>query len=275
MDSDGLAKTSGTVISMHKLTPGEIAHRDARRIATVLRDIGGEGAPVADGWMACDLPGSWADYAAGLGVQGPVEASSLDTLVDYYRAHKRAPRIQVTPYQHPSLLRGLGDRGFSTHELETVLVHSLDGLPQTRSPPGLHFRRIDPASDEDVTAFRNSQMAGFFGEGEPPPGMLPITDRVARYARCHLWLLELDGELVGSGGLELFEDAAVLIAGCVVERARRRGLHSSFLRFRLEHAARAGLRYATVGSMAGGPTERNALRAGFTVAFTQLGLHQT
>ena len=48
MDSDGLAKTSGTVISMHKLTPGEIAHRDARRIATVLRDIGGDGAPVAD-----------------------------------------------------------------------------------------------------------------------------------------------------------------------------------------------------------------------------------
>ena len=45
--------------------------------------------------------------------------------------------------------------------------------------------------------------------------MLQLTEGVARCAqRWTLWLLELDGLVVGSGGLESFEDSAVLIAGC-------------------------------------------------------------
>jgi hypothetical protein len=66
----------------------------------------------------------------------------------------------------------------------------------------------------------------------------------------------------------------VLIAGCTYAEARGQGLHSEFIRFRLEQAATAGLRYVTVGSTPGGPTERNALRAGFKAAYTQAGLQQ-
>jgi len=259
---------------MSPLTPSEIAERDARRLALVLREVGGEGAPVGSGWMACDLPGSWANYAAGLGLSGPVDPSTLDALVAFYRVRGRQPRIQVTPYQHPSLSTGLAARGFSTYEQETMLVHTLDALPPVNPLPKLVFRRIDPSKDDHVSAFRDSQMTGFFGDGEPPAGMLPITDRVARSPRCELWLMELGGQVVGSGGIETFEGSAVLIAGCTHATARRQGLQSSFIRFRLEQAATAGLRYVLVGSILGGPTERNALRAGFKVAYTQTGLSQ-
>jgi N-acetylglutamate synthase-like GNAT family acetyltransferase len=105
--------------------------------------------------------------------------------------------------------------------------------------------------------------------------MLQITEGVARCAqRWTLWLLELDGLVVGSGGLESFEDSAVLIAGCVHPEARRQGLHSAFMRFRLERAAQAGLAYALVASTPGDPTERSALRSGFSGAYTQTLIQQ-
>ena len=255
-------------------SPTEIAEREARRLALVLREVGGEGAPVGGGWMACDLPGSWAHYAAGLGVGRPVDDASLDALVAYYRARNRTPRIQVTPYQHPTLRSGLKERGFAPYSRESVLVRGLDSLPQVLSAPGLSFRRLDPSNDRDVEAFRDAQMTGFFEDEPPPAGMLPITERVARASRCLLWLLELEGQVVGSGGLEVFEEVGVLMAGCVHPAARRRGLHSAFIRFRLEQAARAGLRYVTIGSLLDEPTERNALRAGFAVSFEQIRLEQ-
>ena len=117
-------------------------------------------------------------------------------------------------------------------------------------------------------------MLGFRGDPDSPAGMIPITERVARYPLFSPWLLSLDGRIVGSSGLECFENVGVLIAACVYPEARRCGVQSAFIRFRLQQAAAAGLEYVTVSSTAGGPTERNALRAGFSVAYTQVGLEQ-
>ena len=257
------------------MTPAEVAHRDARRLAVVLREIGGDGAALGShGWMACDLDGSWADYAAGLGVDGPVSDSTLDRLVEFYRARGRTPKIQVTPYQHPSLLEGLERRGFTVYEAETVLWRPLLELPPVAAPNSLAFLPVDPASPASCSAFRDSQFAGFFADREVPTGMGPITDRVARGPRSHLTLLQLDGSPAGSGGIEPYESVAVLIAGCVHPEARRRGVQSAFIRYRLHQAAALGATYATIGSTPGGPTERNALRCGFRPAYTQTGLRQ-
>ncbi|MDP6934511.1 MAG: hypothetical protein QGG40_16415, partial [Myxococcota bacterium] len=97
-------------------------------------------------------------------------------------------------------------------------------------------------------------------------------ERVARADRVRTWLLELGGQVVGSGGLEIYEDTAVLIAGCVHSEARNQGLHGAFIRFRMQQAELAGLHIVTVASTPGGPTERNALRAGFSTMYTQTTL---
>lgn len=252
--------------------PSEVALRDARRLAVVLSELGHDVARIGSGWMASDLPGSWADHASGLGVDGPVDDETIDRLVAFYRERGRVPRIRVTPYQHRSLFERLGARGFSVHELDTILLHDLERLPDPVDVPGLSFRSIDPGNEEDVALFRDSQVAGFFENGPAPSGFLPITERVARSTRCRLWLLELDGAVVGSGGLEPFEGSAVLICGCVHPEARRRGVQSAFIRYRIEQARAAGLDYVIIGSEPGTGTERNALRVGFVPMYTQFSL---
>ena len=80
--------------------------------------------------------------------------------------------------------------------------------------------------------------------------------------------------VVGAGMLGASAARHLADAGCVYAESRRKGLQSAFIRFRLAQAASRGLRYATIGSAPGGPTERNALRAGFSAAYTQIGLCQ-
>ena len=250
-------------------SPAEIATDDAQRLALVLSEVGGEGAPIGGGWMACDVPGSWADYAAGLGLKGEVAEETFEELVAFYRTRDRQPRIQLTACEHPTLLRGLEARGFTPYRGGAVLARMLDALPEQNLIEGMTFRRIDPANEEDVQEFCTSQMIGFFDEEDHPKGMVPITERVARSQRSRLWLVEIDGTVVGSGGFESHEDSGQLVAGCVHPEARRQGVHSAFIRFRLAQAAKAGLRYLTIGSEPGGPTERNARRAGFSMAYMQ------
>jgi GNAT superfamily N-acetyltransferase len=251
------------------LTPGHLADVEARRMALVLREVGGDGAPVDTGWMACDLPGSWAHYAAGLGLNGPISESSLNTLVAFYRGRERRCRVQVTPFQHPSLIGGLETRGFQVVDREAVLMHPLSGLPERPAPDDLVIRPLDPGNPDDLAAFSDAQGRAFFPEQGLPPGMRPIGERVATHPRVRLWLLEHRGLLVGSGGLEVYAHGGVLIAGGVAPEARRLGIHSAFIRFRLNVARDLGLDYATIASTPGGPTERNARRAGFATAYTQ------
>lgn len=253
-------------------SPAEIANRDARRLALVFEELGGVGRPLADGWMAGDVPGSWAIYAAGVGVaRGPTDAE-LDELVEWYDDRGMDARIQVHPYLHADLHRGLAKRGFVVDELVTLLGHPLTDLPPIDAPPGLSFRSIDRSSLADRAAWVAAQLDGFHDDGRPPAGIRPITERVARADRCRLWVLEFEGRVVGSGGLECFEGTSVLIAGAVSKAWRRRGFQSAFVRQRLQASQAAGDAYALVGSVAGGPTERNALRVGFRPVCTLIDL---
>ncbi|MCO4773401.1 MAG: GNAT family N-acetyltransferase, partial [Deltaproteobacteria bacterium] len=242
--------------------PASIANRDAHRLALVLEELSATGERIAGGWAAWDADGSWADYAAGLGLDGPVTDPELDRLVAFYEEAGHEPRIQITAYQHPSLVAGLAKRGFVPYELETVLAISAQSAspssPFDRAavtpPAGLRFVPVDGDDPTSVAAFVRSQFLGFFGAVDAAPrGMHAITARVAAHPRARLWLAELDGEVVGSGGLERFGSSAVLIAGCVHEGARRRGVHQAFLQHRLSEAAAEGVSYCLIGSLAGGP----------------------
>lgn len=250
-----------------------MALRDARRLAVVLRELAIEGAPCGSGWMAWDGAGSWADYAAGLGdPTEPFVDADLDALLAFYARFDQPAVIQITAYDHPGLLAGLSSRGFVAQELVNVLVHAGDDLRGTPTTD-LVFRPVDPDDAASVARFVDVQMAGFHGAVEDaPPALITITERVAAMERVRTWVVEDDGAPVASCGLEFWEDSAVLVAGAVVPGARRRGIHQAMLRFRLAWAFEVGARYCLIGSTAGGPTERNALRLGFRPAYTVLDL---
>lgn len=256
-----------------KTTPSQIAAVDARRMALVMRELGAGGEPINSGWMVHDGTGSWANYAAGLGLNGPVTSAEIQRLVDFYDAHGVDAQVQTTPYQDPSLFSVLAEHHFVTDDFTVMFVHDLKDLSTTQMP-GLEFIEINPGNNEDIQVFVNAQMIGFYAPNAAPEGIAAITERVGRHPRCRVWLLKLDGKIVGSGGLEVFENSAVLIAGAIFPEARRKGIQSAFMSYRLRIARDLGVDYALVGSVPNGGTERNALRQGFLPIMTQIFLRR-
>jgi hypothetical protein len=256
---------------MRSPTPAQLAHTDARRLAIVLQESVPDSQPVAGGTMACDAEGSWARYAAGLGVSGPVTVGDIDTLIAFYQERGATPEVQTTPYQHPSLFEALATRGLGLADCETILFRSLrDALPTQHIPEGFHLERVDPCQAASVARFVEAHLEGFHPGRDHPAALREIAGRVARNPRVRLWTVHQGERCAGSAGYEHFEGTATLIAGSVQPWARRRGVQQWLIAQRLAAAAAEGLTIATVGSTPGGPTERNAWRAGFQVGFTQM-----
>ena len=71
--------------------------------------------------------GSPVNLAVGLGMAGPVEEAELERVEAFYRERGAEAVISVCPLAHPSLLEGLGRRGWRASDFEHVLVLELGG----------------------------------------------------------------------------------------------------------------------------------------------------
>jgi len=97
---------------------------------------------------------------------------------------------------------------------------------------------------------------------------MAITQRVTHSPVVSCWIIENDGVVVGSGGLEVHGRRGVMIAACTHPASRGLGIQTAFMAFRMHYAAAQGVNQLSVASLPGGPTERNARRLGFEPAYS-------
>lgn len=232
----------------------------------VMREVGGpSGQALGQGWLVADTLGSWADYAVGLGMHGPEPVGRLQRLVDYYVSRGRVPRLQVPQGADPGWLDSLTSMGFRAYDVDTVLVRALgEAAPQDPGP--ISFIRVDPENPEHLDQWVQAQCEGFRPHETPSHGAIEIALRVARSPRAVCLLVCWEGALAGSGGVEFYEQSAVLFGGATLPQFRKRGLQTALITERLRIAQGQGAEYALIGSEPDGPTQRNATRAGFEVS---------
>lgn len=241
----------------------EIAQRDARRMVRVMQEIGGgSGQALGPGWLVADTLGSWADYAVGLGMEGPEPRSRVQELVDYYVSRGRVPRIQVPEGADLNWVHSLTSAGFRYYDQDAVLVRPL-GEPLNKRPAGISFTHVDPKDSVHLDQWVHAQCQGFNPHELPSQGAIEIARRVACSPRAVCLLVFWEGELAASGGVEYYEQSSVLFGGATLPEFRNKGLQSALIARRLDLALERGSAYALVGSAPGGGTERNARRAGF------------
>lgn len=241
----------------------EIIERDARRMAQVMREVGGpSGQALGQGWLVADTLGSWAEYSVGLGMHGPEPEGQLQALIDYYVSRGRVPRIQVPQGADPSWVDSLTSAGFRAYDVDQVLVHEL-GRALRQHPDSISFTRVNPENPEHLQQWVQAQCQGFRPHQTPSQGAIDIAERVARSPRAVCLLVFWEGALAATGGVEFYEQSSVLFGGASLPEFRRRGLQSALIDARLDIARAQGADYALIGSEPDGPTERNARRAGF------------
>jgi GNAT superfamily N-acetyltransferase len=183
--------------------------------------------------------------------------------------------VEVCPFAHPSLVKGLADRRFVLWGFETVFFRGVEGPVAPANPLGAGIRvsLVDVQEDGPVWEYAAAVARGFVdAEHEPRAEDVALWVRCLRQPAVRAFAAWADGRIVGGGAMEVPMEAggaAALFGLSVLPQYRRRGVQQALIAARLDAARGAGAVVATIGSRPGVATERNARRLGFEVGYTR------
>ncbi len=261
---------------MNGMDFSEIARLVERKQATSLFGLSREHAPLAEGWMIFGGPGSYLNKACGFGLERPLTDAELDGLVAFFAQRGVEPKVELSPFVPQALLAGLAARGFVLREFENVLAQPLSPGDQPLNPlPGgwpaeVTIDRVDPSDEAAVREFIEVSNSGFLPEGAPVPEVFMESGLKALRAPTYdSYVARVGREVVGAGGCESSDGSTALFGTSVKPAYRKRGIQQALIAKRLERAREKGSRLAFIISGPGIPTERNAARLGFHMAYTR------
>ena len=243
-----------------------VEHIQARRA----RDPAFPGATlaVAGGHALFSGSASPINFAAGIGLAGPVQPDELQAVEAFYEQRAAQAAFKLAPFADAGLWRLLRRRGYGPDSFLNAWVlplpqgadHGAEPLPR-----GVEILAVGP---ERERIWADTVSRGFDGF-EPTP-----EDRAFLYGfrdspSTTAFLLTLDGAPAAAGSVAIHKGVAMLLNAATLAPMRGRGFQRWVIRWRLRFAARAGCDVAFVQATPGSPSQRNIERAGFRLAYTK------
>jgi len=255
----------------------------ARRLETVEAEGGGEYAAAharlfPDGSATSIGIGSGRAIFAGvdspvtqafaLGLNGEVAAAELEELEGFFRSHGARANIEVCPLADTSLTQRLYERGYCPIEQTNVLVRA---LPAGDAMFEHHSRevKVREATHGEEQVWAEIVSRGFAETDEALAMMLDLSRTAFHVTSNHCFIAEIDGAVVAGGSMALRNGIAALSGASTLTEFRKRGAQTSLLWYRLQYAAERGCDLATVTTLPGSTSQRNAERNNFQVAYTR------
>src|SRR5215208_4510771 len=249
------------------LNIAELAVLEESRQAKAVAAVADLVEPLAGGLLSFTGPGSYSNQAVGLGMTGPVAGPELDHLCHFYESRGFQPQIELCPYAHESLIRGLSIRNFVIKDFETVLARDMTIPLDTQMPAEIQINQVNPADDARVETLGQILADGF---------AVPNREMFQKHLRKFLvypnsasYIASIEGAPAAAGSCELSAPCGALFGMTTLEKFRNRGLQRALMIARLAAAQQSNCKYVTIGSKPDSPTGRNALRLGFQVAYTK------
>lgn len=155
----------------------DLARREELRNARGLSEVADEHITVAGGFVGRSHPGSWLNQAAGVGYGVEVTRQDVERIIAFHQEVGAEPKIEVSPFCHPSLLRHVAELRFQIScsgflgGFEHVLVRPIRAdesiTPAVPTPEGLELGAVDPSNAEQVREYALVAMSGFVPPGQP------------------------------------------------------------------------------------------------------------
>ncbi len=258
----------------------EVARLEQARLVEDMLGILPEAQPIAGGVMGRGEPGQWCNQAIGLGMHGPVSDADLDRLVNFYVVKGIQPQVELCPFADTSLVRALSARGFVIREFENTWYRPTpEGLrtedllshawPTGDDGEAMRVEVVQPGDEAMLRTSVEVSLSAFvpdgydFGEAE-----MSIHRRMVEMPFCRKLVAWMDGEVVAAGGMKSRPPLGAMFGVTVREPWRKRGVQQALMAWRLATAASDGCRTMVIHGQPGEPTERNAQRMGFRMAYT-------
>ena len=225
-------------------------------------------APVGGGQLVLLGPGMYVNRALAVGHGVEITDEDLETVEALSERVGVPAEVEVSPRADPSLLEVAVGRGFQPTGFRTTLLRPVAREAPCR-PNVVAVEEV--CDDRGLAVWQEVAAEGF---GYTTPGQRRVSDvyttAVHRLGETRLYIARMGSEAVGVAALTIREQVAILGGMTTLPAARRRGVQTDLIRFRLAAAARGGCDIAMVTAAPGSPSERNLLRNGFSIAATTL-----
>jgi GNAT superfamily N-acetyltransferase len=200
----------------------------------------------------------------GLGLTAPVSTETLEVLEHFFQT-RGAPAVhELSPLAGVGATAALVARGYRPVEQTSVLVRALD--PLSTPPAGVEVAVATPP-------LRAAWVAASVRGWSDDPTTASVIEAIARRAfdspRMTSVFVAHAGEVVATASLGLHEGVALLGGASTCPEFRGRGAQRALLAHRLQLARTRGATLAIMGAEPGSTSQRNAQRAGFSVAYTR------
>lgn len=208
--------------------------------------------------------------AFALGLFGEVTAAEINELEDFYRSRRAPVDIEVCPLADGSLVELLSTRGYRPIEFSNVLVRALLPLDEEKASAGQHDDvRAREAMPDEEQLWAQTVAHGFVETTDVSPPMRNIFLTAFHTAGTHCFVAEQNDTIIGGGSMSIRDRIAALAGASTLPDYRKRGAHGALLDYRLRFAAMRGCELATIMTLPGSASQRNAERHGFQVAYTR------
>jgi GNAT superfamily N-acetyltransferase len=240
----------------------------ARMLQKLHPEIGAAFEPFCGGHMIFAGLNSPIGHAAGLGFNGPVAASDLDHLENFYKSHGAPAQLDLCPLTGSSVLELVSARRYAIAELNNVLYCPLQPVGSVEIPPDVQIRR---GRSEEAAQFSQIVARSFFDNAEPPAGFADMLSPLFAFPESLTFLAEVNGVPVAAAAGRIIPEHRIfaLFGAGTLPDFRKRGIQTALLRTRLKAAAEAGCEYAVVITRGGTISERNCVRLGFRIAYSK------
>lgn len=203
----------------------------------------------------------------GLGLFSDPLPEDFDRIESFF-SERGAPTFhEVSPMSGAGLMGTLLDRGYRPIELTNVMCRVIDES-ELKSGNSIVTTRI--VSHDEADLWARISAGGWSTEAEGLEEFMRAFGQIS--ALCeggYPFLGEIDGAPAATGMLFAFDEVAILAGASTLPEARRQGAQSALLNDRLRFASELGCRIATMGTLPGSQSQRNAEKNGFQVAYTR------
>jgi GNAT superfamily N-acetyltransferase len=211
------------------------------------------------------------NHVTGAGLDAPICESELVALEEGYARLGLALEIDVCPFVREDTLELLASRRYAVNAFSNTYVKVLDRIPsESSAPPSVKIEVITAGQKEDFLA---ASVAGFSTERRSTILLEVLAWIAMARTDTRLYLARIDGEIAGTAGLALLDLPGVTIAHLYIASTlpayRGRGVQSALIQARLTDATRAGATLASITARPTNSSSRNAVRAGFALAYTK------
>lgn len=213
------------------------------------------------------------NHVTGFGLDGSVTEAELATLEAAYAAVGLATEIDLCPFASLDVLKLLAARSYAVNAFSNTYVKELSkSEPEFSRDSAIQIETVGPHNAQEFIA---ASVTGFLSQtNSRSSDLLRLLAEIAlsRGDSC-LYLARVDGVAAGTAGLGLIAPSGVAVAhlyiASTLPRYRGRGIQQALIRARLADAKRAGFDLATITARPTNTSARNALRAGFQLAYTK------